>query len=95
VHRNLEHFHRHTAIFFVQTVILGNGPHTVTQYIYSCYIEICWLEQILMSVSYENIVFCCENLVDIMTKCVGQKFLLRSRSSLSQEIPHLSGNLIS
>jgi len=36
-----------------------------------------------MSVSYENIVFSCENLVDIMTKWVGQKFLLRSRSLLS------------
>jgi len=83
VYRNLERFNRHKEIFFVQKVILGNGPHTVTQYFYSCYIKICWLEQILMSVSYENIVFCCENLVDIMTKCVGQKFLLRSRSLLS------------
>lgn len=74
---------RHTEIFFVHKVILGNVLYTVTQYFYSCYVKIYWLEQILMSVSYENIVYCCENLVDIMTKCVGQKFLLTNRSLLS------------
>lgn len=73
VHRNPECFNRHTEIFFVQKVNLGNGPYIVAQYFYLCYIKIWWLEQILMTVSYENIVFCCENLIDITTKYVGQR----------------------